>query len=387
MSGAGPLALLFGALLAVASGGMATANVAGDPRNLTLRLPDLGRGYLVGDDSGCGVSLFEEGAPGSLRRLDRPRGCTTQFERLWTAPGVPTAPALVESSALVFRRAAGADAGVKVGRDLIAYIVGLVPRSLDPVHPSSPIGDATVVYRTDGALVEGVPGNPGVAILWRTGRVVSLVFVADRAGAAGEEAALWLAAVQQGRIESPTPLRPRQNDDREVPLDNPQLGIDVHWLGRRFQPQGGLPPLVLEASFGPIERGGGPGWLAEVDYETRRSPAGVKLGLWKPRAWARFRRTRLGGLVWRQPCAHARRLRLPAGRAVIYAGYAERQKRCGRRRRDAFLAHVYLPQVVVSVNIPHCFLCVPRGGRSDPYNSLAGVTAIVRGLRLRPAAP
>ena len=72
---------------------------------------------------------------------------------------------------------------------------------------------------------------------------------------------------------------------------------------------------------------------------------------------------------------------------MIYAGYAERQKRCGQRRRDVFLAHVYLPEVVVSVNVPHCFHCVRRDGRSDPYNSLAGMRAVVRGLRLRAAAP
>jgi hypothetical protein len=67
-------------------------------------------------------------------------------------------------------------------------------------------------------------------VLWRPGRVLSLVFVGGLARAGGEEQALGLAQLQQRRIEAPTPLSPGENDDRQVPLDNPQLGVPVYWL-------------------------------------------------------------------------------------------------------------------------------------------------------------
>ena len=47
---------------------------------------------------------------------------------------------------------------------------------------------------------------------------------------------------------------------------------------------------------------------------------------------------------------------------------------------DRFLAHVYLEDVVVAVNMAHCFACIGSGG---PYDTLPGVEAVVRGLHLR----
>jgi hypothetical protein len=143
---------------------------------------------------------------------------------------------------------------------------------------------------------------------------------------------------------------------------------------------------VLRDSFGPTGDHRGPGWHAELDYGGSRSAAGVTLGLWTPRAWARFRGTRLGRLVWHERCARADRFDVEGGRAVIYSGYSRRQKQCGRRRPDRFLAHVYLRGEVVSVNVPICFLCAKPERRPDPYNSRAGLSAVVRGLHPRPPA-
>jgi hypothetical protein len=54
----------------------------------------------------------------------------------------------------------------------------------------------------------------------------------------------------------------------------------------------------------PIHRDG-PGWRAEIDYEAVRGGAGVKLGLWIPREFARFKRSRLGRLVRTWRCTRA----------------------------------------------------------------------------------
>jgi hypothetical protein len=378
-----PLAL---AIIVAAAILPAAAAQAAAPRDLTLRLSDLARGYLVGDDSGCGVGLTGEGAPRELLRLERHRhrGCIMEFEQLWALPGEPSGPPLVESATFRFSREAGAVTGFASARALVAHVLGVRRGSLGPLSVRTSIGDAVAAFRTNDALVQGRPGRPGVAVLWRAGRVLSLVFAGGRGGADGEQAAVRLALLQHARLKSPTSLRSGDNDDREVPLDNPRLGIAVHWLGSRFQRAGRLPALVLADSFGPLGRGTGPGWLAELDYQARGRGAGVKLGLWTPSDFARFERSRLGRLVRAHRCARSEQLDLPGGRAVIYAGYSDPPKRCRARAPDRYLAHVFLDGLVVSVNVPHCFLCIDGDADLDPYDTLAGMRTVVEGLRPRP---
>jgi hypothetical protein len=361
---------------------------ASGPEALTLRLSDLRPGYLVGDDGGCGLSLAGEAAPRALVRLGRRyrhRGCVIQFERLWVPPGGPPAPALVESAAIEFQGEAGAVAGFEAARAVIAYTTGVPRDSLERRAVTVTLGDSVAVVHTNDALVEGRTGRPGVAVLWRTGRMLSFVFVGGEAGAAGEALALGLAQLQQGRIEVPTPLLPTENDDRTVPLDNPGLGVPVYWLGPRLRPPGRLPTLVLEDSFGPLGRHNGPGRRAEIDYSAGDRRGGVKLGLWRPQAFARFSTTRLGRLVRTQRCARAMRLVLPTGRAVIYAGHGNPPKRCGRRPPNLYLAHVFLGDVVLTINVPVCFLCVELvRGVPHPYNTLAGLRTVIKALEPRP---
>ena len=362
------------------------AHASGSPEQLTLRLVDLPPGYLVGDDSGCGLSLFGEGAPaelGDLRR-HRHRGCVSEFERLWIPPGEAAGPALVESAAYRFATDDGAAAGFAAARHLAAFVFGLRPGSLELLQPAVAIGDAATAFTTDDALVRGRRRRPGVVLLWRSGRVLSLLFTGGRSGPAAAQVTLRLAELQEARVRKPSALRLRDNDDRLVPLDNPGLGIEVLWLGRRFRPPGGIPVLTVANSYGPLGRGSGPGWRAEIDYSTRGRGGGVKLGLWRPRAFARFGRSRLGRLVRGQRCARATRLGLPRGRAVIYAGHNSPPRRCGERPRDRYLAHVFLSGVVVTVNAPFCLCSAPeRRGGPGPYDSLSAMRAVIEGLRPR----
>ena len=113
----------------------------------------------------------------------RHRGCGSQFERLWVPPGGSAGPPLVESVAIRFASGAGAEAGLGVARPLAAYVLGLRAASLERRPASVAIGDTTLVFRTGDALVEGRADRPGVVVLWRSGRVLSLLFTGGQAGA------------------------------------------------------------------------------------------------------------------------------------------------------------------------------------------------------------
>lgn len=102
-----------------------------------------------------------------------------------------------------------------------------------------PIGDEAVVLETDAALARG-RRRPGVAVMWRMGRVLAFVFEAGLAAERGEASALEIAERQQARLEVPSSLGPHENDDLEVPLDDPRIADLVYWLGRSNDPPGRL---------------------------------------------------------------------------------------------------------------------------------------------------
>lgn len=376
---------------------LASAPAAGgaqtDPEDLLLRLADVGPGYVVGDDGGCGSSFGREGTPPPLFRLEsrhRFSSCGIEFDQAWSPPGLRRAPD-VESYAYLFREPVGAAAGLRVGPSLLEFAIGASRTSFVRRPPSRPIGDEAVVFETDDALAAGRAKRPGVAVVWRTGSILSFVFAAGLGAERGEAAALELAERQHARLAAPTPLSPHENDDLEVPLDDPRIAGIVHWLGRSHDPPGPLGRLRLIG----VTRSG-PGWAAFLEYGHS-----VGLGVWRPRAFARFRRTRFGRLVWHSPCARATRIDIGAGRAVVYRGYGPprgdpfprsgpirlapgiESGPCPRRRRDRVLAHVYLEDAVVTINIPICYFCIALPSRDNPYNSLAGMRAVIRALHFR----
>jgi hypothetical protein len=361
---------------------------AASPKRLLLRLSDLPSGYRIGDDSGCG-DLSTEGQAPALSELSATQGavrCSNEFEmsrsrarRLRVAP-------LVESHVVVLNTEEGAVRALELTTDILHHFTAMGGGKRAGEIPSSVrLADATRMFRSRNTLVEGLPG-PGYAVAWRAGRVVGIVVAGGLSGRRGRRTVVARARTQQRRIEHPTRVKPEEEDDREVALDDPALGVDVYWLGRRFDPPGSLPPLTLRDAIGPIERGGGPGNVVEIAYVTRTAREGVTLYLWKPKAWERFKKTRLGRLVWDSPCAQTRRIPLGAGQAFVYSGYVKRRRPpCPGGGFDRFLAHAYLGDVVVAVNMPICFMCVERvpRGRTDPFNSVEGMEAVVRGLRLR----
>jgi hypothetical protein len=159
----------------------------------------------------------------------------------------------------------------------------------------------------------------------------------------------------------------------------------VYWFGRSFDAPGPLPKLRLAAA---TVLGTGPGDAVKLDYggTTHGRVVGVTLDLWEPAAWARFKRTRLGRLVWDSPCAHETTVRLASGHAEIFAGYGASRplaRPCPATPPDRVLAHVYLPGVVVAVDMPYCYACAQAPSVRDPFETVAGMTAVARSLERR----
>lgn len=152
-----------------------------------------------------------------------------------------------------------------------------------------------------------------------------------------------------------------------------------------FDPGGGLPRLTLQEA---VVLGTGPGNAVKLDYAGAANNrfVGLTLDLWEPASWLRFRRTRLGRLVWDSPCARKTVVQLPDGHAEIYAGYGVPrpvEPPCPVKPLDRVLAHVYLNGVVVAVNMPYCYACAAGPPVRSPFETVAGMTAIARGLELR----
>ena len=102
----------------------AAASAFAAPEQLLLRLPDLPPGYLVGDDSGCGLAIASDDAPAALERIEIEHdyeACAITLERLWRTPGAPGAPRELESVAYEFERTEGAVATFDAARTFVAY--------------------------------------------------------------------------------------------------------------------------------------------------------------------------------------------------------------------------------------------------------------------------
>jgi hypothetical protein len=222
--------------------------------------------------------------------------------------------------------------------------------------------------------------------------VYAFVVTSARTQGDATAAAIAYARAQQARIEAPTPVSDADFDDLLVALNNPKLDVPVWWLGLVFDPPGPLPDLHLGASGVRTTKwpGYGPGQTIDLEYSRpvgARPPGGARIYIGKRADWRRWTAKPIGRLAWDSPCAKAKRFDAPAGKAFVWSGYwsTPKARPCPKRSRDAFFAHVYGRNVVVTVNIPICgpAYCKPPPGSRPPYDSVAGIEAVVRGLRLR----
>jgi len=353
-----------------ACGGNRTS-AAADPRAAVLHAGDLPRGYREGDDTACGVPSATEGDWPQLERLfgeTRPDACAIELQRVW-APS-PGQPGAATSAAFVFGSSEDAERGYRAQVELLRFTASLDAQRIEDAD----LGDEAHLVHGSGL------NDPATALVWRSGNVIALLAVEP----ANEKLALELARRQQELIQGDVTAAPPFNpeDDLELPLDDPASSIPVYWLGRTFAPGGGLPALELSEAYA-----GSNG--AQLGYTGTDSGEGgsVRLEMSRPETWRReWGHTRLGRLIWDSPCARKTVVALADGRAEIYEGYGVSRplkEPCPTTEPDRVVAHVYLGEVLVRVNMPYCYSC---GLVSDgnPYDTVAGMTAVARGLKIRP---
>jgi hypothetical protein len=341
------------------------------PETLTLRLADLGPNYeLVSGRCGERSRTEDRWWPSTLPSLAKRfphRGCVVVFAKSWTMPRDPARAGYVVSAAFSFADAAGPTVALQRPRAVAAHILHVHRRDLAPLTVSAAVGDDVRALRLDDY------SKSATVLLWRTGSVLVLTLASGPASGRATEDALRLAALQQARIAAPTPLLTSDLDDVEVPLDNPRLGVPVVWLGRTLPAAGGRPALSLEnvdASQLAAE--------AELSYGYRGHFDAVDLELSRP---GPIRRA-LRGPTLERWCLRRYETGIPGMHAMIYGGPKPvlGRSRCEHGPPAVFGAIAFFRGAAVGIDAGHCFPCA---GRSAPFNSPAGMRAVLRALRVR----
>jgi hypothetical protein len=236
--------------------------------------------------------------------------------------------------------------------------------------------------RVDGSRVFGAPERidwrrhleAGAAVVWSSGAMLGVVYVAGWDFSADEQAALRLAQLQQPHLASPTPYLLSDGDDVPVYFQNPKLTVPAYWLGRTFRPGHGLSPSYFQGARAGSEF---KRHLPGVKMVTEYAPS-LYLETWSPVGWRRFAKTRLGQRQWTWRCTRSKRVELPHGHAMIYASYRRGYPVCPKRPPHHFIVHVFLPGAVVAIGQPFCSTCQ---GSTLEYGSWRAMTAVVHGLR------
>jgi hypothetical protein len=375
-----PVSALALALAGCGSGQAAPAAI--DPASAVLSPSDLPRGYRTGDDGSCGpmIPTAEKRWPAldPIFLQAQAQACVVELRRTSASPAI--GPAAVWSAAFVFEELRDARRLFAARAELVRMTAHLKPSTSTPLD----LGDEAALLRS-----EAVYGR-GAAVVWRSGTVVAVLGTEPGWDQPVDVAATRaFASRQQALIANPA-AKTAPVDETEIVLDDPTLHLPVYWLGRTFALGGGLPGLTLRSV--PVvstHPGEGPGNKVELPYRAAEpGTPGVTLSLWEPVRWERFIKTRLGRLIWDSPCSRRWIVKVADGRAEIFAGYGTSSplsRPCPSRPPDRVIAHVYLPGVVVAVNLPYGYCCAGRFSRGpDPYDTRAGMIAVVRALQPRP---
>jgi hypothetical protein len=284
------------------------------------------------------------------------------MEIQWVWKGEPTYSRVVTSAAYVFRNADSARRAFEARDELALYTASLLVKRRESVD----LGDEAEQLQGRGL------NSPASGIAWRDGRIIGLVVVEP----GKDDTARQLALKQRARFEqAPSSSSKQSENDPELQLDDPHLSLPVYWLGRSYDPPGAMPPLKL---FSARVGGAGPGQSIQLWYN------GVTLDTWTLGAWAQFKRTRLGRLIWDSPCARKTVIEIEGGHAEIFWGYAAShviRRPCPGQPPNRLIAHVYYDEIVVVVDMPYCYTCVAAS--SGPYATLSAMKLLVRALHAR----
>jgi hypothetical protein len=354
-----------------------------DPaEQMVLRLHDLPLGYFLLDFSEGAERPFEceeirPASPGprlkSFVRRFAPQGCLGSYLRLYRISGTASA-AVVGTGAMDAGSAAAADEGFALAPVLLAK---LAEERLEEVPALAVTGDATRLFHWKHVPPIFRNGRLGSFLVWRSGNALAAVFASAGSLATSDRIAAELAERQQAHIASPTPYTKAERNSSEVWLDNPALTFPVHWLGRNFNPDHGLPPIKLQWGGAPTRGEALPGQKLLLNYSRD-----VNLNSWTARGWKRFLRTPGSRIMRTWRCTESIELEIPGGHARVFAAHGHDFDVCPDRPPELFFAFAYLDGTVTAVNFVSCPHCeqTPYG----VYNSLRGMKEVVRGLRLRP---
>jgi hypothetical protein len=359
--------------------------VAGSEETV-LRLHDLPPGYQIGDDSGCGpwYPFGEEEGPES--RLEKrfqkwilrnwPEGCFYEYEQLFKVPGLAPAPPLVGAETLNTPSEAAAVEGFELYNALLDRSVRRGDAGMVTISAS---GAQARLIRDRDALVDGNKDRPRSYLTWRHGKQLSFLIAAGLHPRRNDRAVLHHAAIQQQRLEAPTPYTEAERDDTEVRLDDPGLKFPIYWVGNPFQSPAGPPAELAYAFAGEV---GPPGQKLKLDYALESD--GFTIGGWTRRGWKRFQRSGVGKANRTARCTRTTEVELERGSAMVYGAYnGKRLRPCPRRAPDRYYAIARIGRMVIGVNLGHCLSCTP-GFSSGAFSTLRGMKAIVRALHIRP---
>lgn len=305
-------------------------------------------------------------------------GCFTAYVRFFPV-GESRAGQFVGSGAVATPSPTVAMAGMAVAPQLLSHMFN--DELPEEVPAPMTIGDETRLFHVPDFPIFLEEDSPSTLVAWRSGRVLAAVFVQGGDDEANDREAITLAQSQQRQIEEPTPYLRSERYDREAGFANPAIKVPVYWLGRTLRQRGSLPPLHLAGALsvgGFFE--GLPGQRLGVYYSHD-----VELATWPEPGWEKFAggRQRPEMIDWR--CTKTREVSLADGSATVYAAYDRDYKTCPKSAPTRHFAIAELGGAVIAVNLrPACVKCL-GAYRKDPYNTAAGVMAILRGLRLRPA--
>jgi hypothetical protein len=383
--------LLVAAVILLAAAAAAALSAGPNQTQLILRLSDLPPGYLnvalqeeQNDETYCARLTDPEDTPPKLARFVvryHPRGCIGAYSSLYTVPGQEFAPPLVGTGVMALKSKQAADAGWAVVPLLLGRLMNdRVPRELPAPER---IGAATRLFhsKTRGRA----SGRTTSFLAWRSGATIANVMVGANSFAEGDRIAAELARRQQAHIRRPTRYTGAERFDGDVPLDDPALEVPVYWLGLDFRPGHGLPSNRFFDGYA-LEPYAPTG---ESSIGTEEAPGSV-LGLrysnfaidsWSAATWPLYLEAPVSRVLTAWHCTETRTIRLPnGGTATIYGGYRRDYKRCPDKAPSAFTAWVEIGGMHLVVNTPWR----PNDIFHTPYDSFAGMAAIVRGLELRP---
>lgn len=294
-------------------------------------------------------------------------GCFATYVRVFPLGNSP-AYHVVGTGAIDAGSSTVAMAGMAVAPQLLSHMFN------DELPAEAPapetIGEETRLFHIADFPIFADEHPQASLLAWRSGDVLAAIFVQAGDEAVNDREAVELARAQQQRIENPAPYTPAERYDREAGLEDPSIQVPIYWLGRAWPPA----RLIGGGAVGTMVDGL-PGQKLGVYYSD-----GIRLATWTATGWKWFSKTREGSQMIGWHCTEAKKVSLAEGSATLYAAYAKDFKTCPRKVPPRHFAVAELGDAVVTVNFLSCRTCNPID-YDTPYNSTAGMRAIVKALK------